>query len=423
MMAVSLAMLGGAVRGAARVEDGARSCAPRSRIAATVETLGHNVPRVFTMVFAAGTALAALAGVIGAPLFVIEPSMAESIGPIVFVVVVIGGLGSLGGALVASLLIGCVQTFAVASYVSLGSIAAMLRRCGAACVGCADASRRSRRCCRICCSSRCWRCARAGSSGARRRRCVAIAFAARRASVAAAPWPLVRCRRVPSSSQSWLLAYLAQTATMIVFALSYNLLLGETGLLSFGHAAYAGLGAFAAAHVFNRSACRWRCCRWSAGVGGALAGVLFGFISTRRAGTAFAMITLGIGELVAAGVWLVPGWFGGEGGVAIDRASGPPLFAWTLRPGARGLCADRGVVRARVRRDVRVLAHAVHAARQRGARQPRARRGDRLRSAPRALHDGRSWSAFFAGIAGVLGLINVELASAESVGLRARAAC
>lgn len=89
-----------------------------------VEALGHNVPRVFTGVFAAGTALAALAGVIGAPLSVIEPAMAESLGSIVFVVVVIGGLGSLGGALAASLLIGCVQTLAVASDVALGDVLA-----------------------------------------------------------------------------------------------------------------------------------------------------------------------------------------------------------------------------------------------------------------------------------------------------------
>lgn len=93
-----------------------------------VEALGHNVPRVFTGVFAAGTALAALAGVIGAPLFVLEPAMAESVGSIVFVVVVIGGLGSLGGALVASIVIGCVQTFAVASDVSLGDLAGDLDR-------------------------------------------------------------------------------------------------------------------------------------------------------------------------------------------------------------------------------------------------------------------------------------------------------
>jgi branched-chain amino acid transport system permease protein len=90
----------------------------------TVETLGHDVPRVFTTVFAVGTALAAMAGVIGAPLAVIEPGMADAMGPIVFVVVVIGGIGSLSGALVASLLIGCVQTFAVSSSVSAGHVAA-----------------------------------------------------------------------------------------------------------------------------------------------------------------------------------------------------------------------------------------------------------------------------------------------------------
>ncbi|SAL56690.1 branched amino acid transport system, membrane protein [Caballeronia cordobensis] len=91
---------------------------------ATVETLGHDVPRVFTMVFAVGAALAAAGGVIGAPLAVIEPGMADAVGPIVFVVVVIGGLGSLSGALAASLLVGCVQTFAVGASASAGSMAA-----------------------------------------------------------------------------------------------------------------------------------------------------------------------------------------------------------------------------------------------------------------------------------------------------------
>jgi branched-chain amino acid transport system permease protein len=93
---------------------------------ATVQTLGHDVPLVFTLVFAVGTALAAMAGVIGAPLFVLEPSMAESVGPIVFVVVVVGGMGSLGGALAASLLIGCVQTFAVSTSLPVGQIAPVL---------------------------------------------------------------------------------------------------------------------------------------------------------------------------------------------------------------------------------------------------------------------------------------------------------
>ena len=80
----------------------------------TVEALGHNVPRVFMLVFGGGCALAGLAGVIGGNAFVTEPAMAATVGSIIFVVVVVGGMGSLGGAFLASLLIGMVQTFAVA---------------------------------------------------------------------------------------------------------------------------------------------------------------------------------------------------------------------------------------------------------------------------------------------------------------------
>jgi branched-chain amino acid transport system permease protein len=79
-----------------------------------VEALGHNVPRVFMLVFGGGCALAALAGVIGGNAFVTEPSMAFSVGGVIFVVVVVGGMGSLAGAFLASLLIGVLQTFAVA---------------------------------------------------------------------------------------------------------------------------------------------------------------------------------------------------------------------------------------------------------------------------------------------------------------------
>jgi branched-chain amino acid transport system permease protein len=85
----------------------------------TVETLGHNVPRIFMMVFAMGTGLAALAGVIGGFTFITEPAMAATVGSVVFVVVVVGGMGSLSGAFLASLLIGTVQTFAVAFDYSL----------------------------------------------------------------------------------------------------------------------------------------------------------------------------------------------------------------------------------------------------------------------------------------------------------------
>jgi branched-chain amino acid transport system permease protein len=84
-----------------------------------VSALGHDVPGVFVLVFAIGSGLAGLAGVIGGFMLLTQPTLAHSIGPIVFVVVVVGGLGSLGGALVASMLIGILQTFAVAVDYSL----------------------------------------------------------------------------------------------------------------------------------------------------------------------------------------------------------------------------------------------------------------------------------------------------------------
>jgi branched-chain amino acid transport system permease protein len=87
-----------------------------------VESLGHNVPSVFMLVFGAGSALAALAGAIGGAAFVTEPVMAGAMGSIVFVVVIVGGLGSLSGALAASLLIGVVQTYAVSIDYSLSTL-------------------------------------------------------------------------------------------------------------------------------------------------------------------------------------------------------------------------------------------------------------------------------------------------------------
>jgi branched-chain amino acid transport system permease protein len=91
-----------------------------------VQALGHDVPRIFTLVFGGGSALAAIAGVIGGNAFVTEPAMADALGPIVFVVVVVGGLGSLAGAFIASLLIGILQTFMVGTNYSLVDFARSL---------------------------------------------------------------------------------------------------------------------------------------------------------------------------------------------------------------------------------------------------------------------------------------------------------
>jgi branched-chain amino acid transport system permease protein len=218
------------------------------------------------------------------------------------------------------------------------------------------------------------------------------------------------------TSQSWLLAYLAQTATMIVFALSFNLLLGETGLLSFGHAMYAGLGAFAAAQLFNRFAVPLPLLPLVGGLAAALVGVVFGFFSTRRAGTTFAMITLGIGELVAAGVSLVPGWFGGEGGISIDRASGPVVFGLNFGPSIQAYILIAGWC------VLACIAMSVFS-RTPFVRVANAVRDNPVRAAaigfdPRRVRFAMVIvAAFFAGVAGGLGLINVELASAEGVGL------
>ena len=92
----------------------------------TVQALGHNVPRVLMLVFGAGAGLAGLAGVIGGATFVTEPAMAAAVGSVIFVVVVVGGLGSLSGAFLASVLIGVIQTFAVAFDYSLITLAQQL---------------------------------------------------------------------------------------------------------------------------------------------------------------------------------------------------------------------------------------------------------------------------------------------------------
>ena len=113
MMAISVAMLVALYLAIKRTRVGLIIQAALSH-PEMVEALGHNVPQVFMLVFGAGAALAGLAGVIGGNAFVTEPGMAAAVGSIVFVVVVFGGMGSLPGAFIASLVIGMLQTFSVA---------------------------------------------------------------------------------------------------------------------------------------------------------------------------------------------------------------------------------------------------------------------------------------------------------------------
>lgn len=122
-----------------------------------------------------------------------------------------------------------------------------------------------------------------------------------------------------------------QMAVAIVFALSYNMLLGQGGMLSFGHAVYFGLGGFLAVHAlrlieFETLTFSITLIPLVGGVFGLLAGIFVGSFSTRKAGTVFAMISLGIGELVVAASLIFVGFFGGEAGISGDRTYGPPFF-------------------------------------------------------------------------------------------------
>ncbi|MGJ7510005.1 branched-chain amino acid ABC transporter permease [Variovorax sp. GT1P44] len=133
------------------------------------------------------------------------------------------------------------------------------------------------------------------------------------------------------------LTMLSQMGYLIIICLSYNILLGQGGMLSFGHAVYTGLGSFIAIHAMNLAGKGgWPIPLVLIPVVGGLAGMFFaillGFVTTKKSGTTFAMITLGIGELVASMALMFPGFFGGEGGVTTDRVYGNPFFGITFGP-------------------------------------------------------------------------------------------
>lgn len=135
---------------------------------------------------------------------------------------------------------------------------------------------------------------------------------------------------------SWL-SLLCQIGITTIFALSFNMLLGQTGLLSFGHAVYFGAGAFATIHLLRAMhqhawALPVTLLPLAGGVAGLLLGIVSGPVITRRAGTTFAMISLGIGELVAASSLMFPAVFGGEGGLTGNRVTAPGWFGITYGP-------------------------------------------------------------------------------------------
>jgi branched-chain amino acid transport system permease protein len=130
---------------------------------------------------------------------------------------------------------------------------------------------------------------------------------------------------------------LSQVGIAIIACLAYNMLLGQGGMLSFGHAVYSGLGSFIAIHALNLAAAGKLGIPVSlmplvGGLAGLFFAAILGYVTTKKAGTTFAMITLGIGELVASMSLMIPEFFGGEGGIQGNRVIGQPVLGITFGP-------------------------------------------------------------------------------------------
>jgi branched-chain amino acid transport system permease protein len=206
----------------------------------------------------------------------------------------------------------------------------------------------------------------------------------------------------------------------IIFALSYNILLGQTGLLSFGHAVHYGLGGFLAVHVMNAVANH----NWpvplpliplAGGVGGLAFALAAGWVMTKRAGTVFAMISLGIGELVASSSLILRSVFGGESGISTDRTALMPMFGWNFGPQIQ--------IYYLIASWLMVSAIAMYAL----TRTPLGRICNAVRDNPERVefigydpHVVRylayGFAGFFAGIAGGLAAINFEIANSAYLG-------
>lgn len=130
---------------------------------------------------------------------------------------------------------------------------------------------------------------------------------------------------------------LSQMGIAVIICLSYNLLLGQGGMLSFGHAVYSGLGSYLAIHTLNQVGAGTLGLPVSlvplvGGLGGLVFAALLGYVTTKKAGTTFAMITLGVGELIWSMSLMLPEFFGGEGGISSNRVVGQPVMGITFGP-------------------------------------------------------------------------------------------
>ncbi len=213
---------------------------------------------------------------------------------------------------------------------------------------------------------------------------------------------------------------LAQMGIAIIACLSYNILLGQGGMLSFGHAVYTGLGAYVAMHALNAATAGTLAIPVSllplvGGLAGMGFAVLLGYVTTRKSGTPFAMITLGVAELVFAMSLMFSEFFGGEAGISGNRVVGQPFFGITYGP------------QIQVYYLIAVYTFVSVAAMYALTQTPLGRILNAVRDNPervefigyntqRVRYLAFIIAGFFAGISGGLATINFEIVTAEVVG-------
>jgi branched-chain amino acid transport system permease protein len=213
---------------------------------------------------------------------------------------------------------------------------------------------------------------------------------------------------------------LAQMGIAIIACLSYNILLGQGGMLSFGHAVYTGLGSYMAIHALNAVSDGHLPLPVSliplvGGLAGLFFAVLFGYVTTKKAGTPFAMITLGMAELVFAMSLMFTAFFGGEAGVSGNRVVGEPFLGISYGPAKQ------------VYYLIAVYTLVCVALMFAFTRTPLGRILNAVRDNPERVefigYDTQKVrylafmiAGFFAGIAGGLATLNFEIVTAEVVG-------
>jgi branched-chain amino acid transport system permease protein len=206
----------------------------------------------------------------------------------------------------------------------------------------------------------------------------------------------------------------------IIFSLSYNILLGQTGMLSFGHAVYYGLGGFMVVHAINiiganKLPIPLPLIPLIGGLTGLLFAALLGWVSTQRSGTAFAMISLGVAELIASSALILRSFFGGEAGISANRTKLLRVFGWNFGPQIQ--------IYYLVAAWTLIAIIAMYAL----TRTPLGRMCNAVRDNPERVqfvgynpHVVRylafCFSGFFAGIAGALAAINFEIANSAYLG-------